>query len=126
MGISTQILKRLSGRQTPSRANFAGGRWSAFPSFNNFKNEIDNYDSFPSGHLSTMMATVTVLSKNYPEKKWIKPVGYSLIGLTGFAMMNNKVHWAGDYPLAIALGHVAGSVIVNRHLKNKNILKLLN
>jgi hypothetical protein len=41
-------------------------------------------------------------------------------------MMNNKVHWAGDYPLAIALGHVAGSVIVNRHLKNKNILKLLN
>jgi hypothetical protein len=127
MGISDQILKRISGRQTPSRASFEGGRWNAFPSFNNFKNEIDNYDSFPSGHLSTMMATVTVLSKNYPEKKWIKPVGYSLIGLTGFAMMNNKVHWAGDYPLAIALGYVAGCITVNRHLHHKkSILNFLN
>lgn len=127
MGISTQILKRISGRQTPSRATFDGGRWSAFPSFSNFKNEIDNYDSFPSGHLSTMMATVTVLSKNYPEKKWIKPVGYSLIGLTGFAMMNNKVHWAGDYPLAIALGYVAGCITVNRHMNHKkSILNFLN
>ena len=63
----------------------------------------------------------------YPEKKWIKPVGYSLIGLTGFAMMNNKVHWAGDYPLAIALGYVAGCITVNRHLHHKkSILNFLN
>lgn len=118
MGITTQILKRISGRQTPSSSSNWGGRWHEFASFSDFKNDIANYDSFPSGHLSTMMATVTVLSKNYPEKKWIKPIGYSLIGLTGFAMMNNGVHWAGDYPLAIALGYVAGRITVSKHQKH--------
>lgn len=118
MGITTQLLKRISGRQTPSSASQQGGAWQAFPSFSNFQNDIANYDSFPSGHLATMMATVTVLTKNYPEKKWIKPIGYSLIGLTGFAMMNNGVHWIGDYPLALALGYISGEITVNRH-KNK-------
>jgi hypothetical protein len=118
MGIATQIIKRISGRQTPSAATVQGGAWHAFPSFSNFKNNISNYDSFPSGHLATMMATVTVLAKNYPEKKWIKPIGYSLIGLAGFSMMNNGVHWIGDYPLALALGYISAEITVNRH-KNK-------
>ncbi len=114
-GITTQVLKRISGRQTPSSSTQNGGKWQPFPSFGDFKDNIDNFDSFPSGHLTTMMATVTVLSQNYPEKKWIKPVGYSLIAMTGFAMMNNGVHWIGDYPLAIALGYVSGKITVDRH-----------
>ncbi|MBK0383186.1 phosphatase PAP2 family protein [Pedobacter sp. SD-b] len=117
-GIATQILKRVSGRQTPSSSTVDGGYWSVFPSFKAFQNDKPNFDSFPSGHLTTMMATVTVLAENYPEKKWIKPVGYSLIGLTGLAMLNNGVHWAGDYPLAIAMGYLTGKIITNRHLKN--------
>jgi hypothetical protein len=120
MGITTQIIKRISGRQTPSSATQNGGEWSPFPSFSNYKDNIANYDSFPSGHLATMMATVTVLTENYPEKKWIKPIGYSLIGLTGFAMMNNGVHWIGDYPLALALGYISGKITVNRQNNKYN------
>nr|MBC7612523.1 phosphatase PAP2 family protein [Pseudopedobacter sp.] len=117
MGVATQIIKRITGRQTPSSSTMSRGEWNLFPSFHNFNSDKSSYDSFPSGHLSTMMATVTVLAQNYPEKKWIKPVGYSLIGLTGFAMLNNGVHWVSDYPLAIALGYLSGKIITNRHLQ---------
>lgn len=117
MGLATQLLKRTTGRQTPAYATKDRGEWKFFPSNHNFNTKKPNYDSFPSGHLSTMMATVTVLSQDYPEKKWIKPIGYSLIGLTGFAMLNNGSHWASDYPLAIALGYLSGKITTSRHLK---------
>nr|WP_294898737.1 phosphatase PAP2 family protein [uncultured Pedobacter sp.] len=124
MGITTQILKRISGRETPSSATQSGGAWRPFPSFSDFQNNKSNFDSFPSGHLATMMTTVTVLAKDYPEKKWIRPVGYSLIGLTGMAMLNNGVHWAGDYPLAIAIGYITGEIITHRHLKKHRPIAL--
>ena len=118
MGIATQILKRISGRQSPFVATQPGGAWHPFPSFKDFQQNTPNYDAFPSGHLATMMATVTVLAGNYPEKKWIKPVGYTLMTLSSFAMMNTEVHWAGDYPLALALGYLSGKISIARHKKN--------
>jgi hypothetical protein len=120
MGLATQLLKRSFGRQSPFVATRPGGKWTPLPAFSSYQKNTPNYDAFPSGHLATMMATVTVLSLNYPEKRWIKPVGYSLMGLTAFAMMNTEVHWAGDYPLALALGYISGKITVGRHKKLKN------
>ena len=117
MGVTTQILKRISGRESPFKSTVSGGRWSPLPSFTSYQQHTPTYDAFPSGHLATMVATVTVLTKNYPEKKWIKPLGYSLIGLTGWAMVNTEVHWLSDYPLAIAVGYLSGKVATMRHLK---------
>jgi PAP2 superfamily len=111
MGIGTQVIKRLTGRQTPLASTSNGGNWNLLPSFKAYQSNTPNYDAFPSGHLATLMSTVTVLTENYPEKKWIKPVGYSITGLVGYAMINNKVHWAGDYPLAIALGYLCAKQI---------------
>ncbi|MFM6954447.1 MAG: phosphatase PAP2 family protein [Sphingobacteriaceae bacterium] len=119
MGVATQLLKRSFGRQSPFVATKSGGEWTPFPAFVSYQQHTPNFDSFPSGHLATMMATVTVLSLNYPEKRWIKPLGYSLMGLTAFAMMNTEVHWAGDYPLALALGYLSGKITVGRHKKLK-------
>jgi membrane-associated phospholipid phosphatase len=125
MGVTTQIIKRITGRQSPSAATTNGGLWRPFPAFKNYQQNTSSYDAFPSGHLATIMATVTVLSFNYPEKKWIKPVGYSLMGLTSWAMINSKVHWIGDYPLAIAIGYLAGKVTTMRHKASvKKIVKL--
>lgn len=117
MGVTTQIIKRMTGRQSPFMSTRRGGAWHFFPSFKDYQTNTSNFDAFPSGHLATMMATVTVLTTNYPEKKWIGMVGYSLIGLTGWAMMNTEVHWIGDYPLALALGYVSGKVTCLRHRK---------
>ena len=120
MGVGTQILKRISGRETPGEATVSGGKWHLFPCFKKFQNNTPKYDAFPSGHLATLMASVTILAENYPEKKWIGPVGYSVTGLVGLAMINNGVHWASDFPLAIGLGYLCARQIV------KNSRKLLH
>ena len=126
MGLTTQILKRVTGRESPFMATTEGGRWTVFPAFAAYQKNTSAYDAFPSGHLATLMATVTVLSSNYPEKKWIKPVGYTLMFLSGWAMMNTEVHWAGDYPLAIAVGYLSGKVTSLRHKqKNKQFAKAI-
>ncbi|CAH8281773.1 PAP2 superfamily protein [Mariniflexile fucanivorans] len=118
-GLTTQILKRISGRQSPSAAiesGNAGGHWTPFPSFKSFQTETPNYDAFPSGHVATMMATITVISTNYPDAKWVKPIGYSLMGLMAFEMMSARVHWISDYPLAILIGYVIGKNAANRRI----------
>ena len=120
MGVGTQLLKRISGRQSPSETTDLEGQWHPFPSFKKFQNHTPAYDAFPSGHLATLMSTVTVLAENYPEIKWIKPVGYSMIGLVGYSMINNRVHWASDYPLAIALGYLCAKQVVKN---NRRVIK---
>jgi membrane-associated phospholipid phosphatase len=121
LGITTQILKRMTGRESPFTATKPGGEWRPFTNLKTYQGHVPMHDAFPSGHLATAMATVTVLADNYPEKKWIKPLGYGITSLAGVAMIGNGVHWAGDYPLALGLGYVMGKVSVkmNRLLQQK-------
>ena len=63
------------------------------------------------------MATITVFATNYPEIKWIRPVGHSLMGIIVFEMMATRVHWASDYPLALLIGYVVGKTAANRRIK---------
>lgn len=112
VGLLTQAIKRMTGRESPFVATASGGVWKPFPGFSEYTKNTPHYDAFPSGHMATMMATVTVLADNYPSKKWIRPFGYSLMGLVGLAMINNGVHWASDYPLALGIGYVTGKVAV--------------
>jgi hypothetical protein len=121
MGVGTQFLKRITGRQSPSETVDLDGSWRPFPSFKQYQNHTPSYDAFPSGHLATLMSTVTVLAENYPENKWIKPVGYSVIGLVGYSMINNNVHWASDYPLAIVLGYLCAKQVVKN---NRKVIRL--
>ena len=115
MGITTQIFKRISGRQSPFTSTDEGGVWRPFPKFRQYQVNTPEYDAFPSGHLATMMATVTTVALNYPGKKWIKPVGYTLMGLTGLAMINTDVHWMSDYPLALALGYISAKITYKKN-----------
>ncbi len=117
MGFGTQLVKRITGRQSPSEATIPGGVWHWFPSFKQFQDNTPQYDAFPSGHVATLMSSITIFAENYPEKKWIKPVGYSLTGLVCLSMINNKVHWASDYPLAIGMGLLCAKQVVKRSRK---------
>ncbi len=126
MGVTTQILKRISGRESPFASTAYGGRWRPVPAFSTYQKHTPSYDAFPSGHLATMMASVTVLSYNFPEKKWIKPVGYTVMGLSAWAMMNTEVHWAGDYPLALAIGYLSGKITSMRHKKKPAQVSVIN
>lgn len=118
LAITTQFIKRISGRQSPFRAmegsGVPGGDWHPFPAPGKYQKNVSNYDAFPSGHLATVMATITILSGNYPDNRYIKPVGYTLMGLLAYSMLNNEVHWMSDYPLAIAIGYTCGKIALSR------------
>ncbi len=114
LGLGTQVMKYVTGRENPSASTARGGRWRPFPKWSDFQNDKTKYDAFPSGHLSTFVSAVTIISQNYPEKKWIAPLGYSIAGLCGLAMINNGVHWASDFPLGFALGYGFGKFISKR------------
>lgn len=116
-GITTQLIKRSTGRESPVVATKPGGRWKFFPSAANYSATTSKYDAMPSGHLATTMTTFIILSENYPEYTWIKPVGYTLMSMLAFQMVNNSVHWAGDYPLALGIGYMLGKSIVENGRK---------
>lgn len=126
VGITTQTIKRISGRESPFIAlenNHPGGQWSPFPSFSEYKKNTPFYDAMPSGHLATFVATITVIEQNYPEIKWIKPVGYTLAGVLAFEMVSSQVHWTSDYPIAILIGYVIGKNAARRRfIERRNSL----
>ena len=123
-GVYVQTIKRITGRESPFIAiknGNSGGDWNPFPSFVAYAKNTPSYDAVPSGHLTTIMAGLTVVIANYPEYKWIKPVGYTLIGGMCFQMIQSEVHWASDYPLAILMGYFVGKTIAkNRFTETKN------
>jgi len=113
-GVFSQTIKRVTGRESPSAAienNHPGGHWNPFPSFSAFAKNTPLYDAMPSGHLTTFMSALTVIADNYPDVKWIKPVGYTLAGAMSFQMMQSRLHWFSDYPLALFMGYFIGKTI---------------
>ncbi len=114
MGCWVQILKHLTGHESPEYATVPGGRWRFFPNPVDYHKHVPKYDAYPSGHLATAMMTTTVISMNYPEYKFIKPLCFTLMALCGYQMLNNGVHWMGDYPLALAMGYTVGRIAFER------------
>lgn len=115
VAIVGQTIKHISGRQSPSRATEEGGRWRPLPNPLDYHKNVPAFDAYPSGHMLTAMVTTTVLAEDYPEHRgWIWGVGGTLMGALGFQMMNNDVHWASDYPLALAAGYGLGKRAATR------------
>jgi membrane-associated phospholipid phosphatase len=129
VGIATQVMKRISGRESPFAATRPGGKWRPLTNPVIYQKQPSRYNAFPSGHVATMVATFVVIRENYPAKKWIDPLGYGLISLVCVAMINNGVHWASDYPLAIGTGYLCGKAAskvgrwVKRNKGNREVRK---
>jgi membrane-associated phospholipid phosphatase len=104
-GTVVQVLKHLTGRQSPDVSTSRGGVWTLFPNQIEYHKHVPNYDAFPSGHIATTLATTIVIAENYPEISWIRPVGYTLCGILAVSMANTGIHWYSDYPLGLALGY---------------------
>lgn len=112
-GLVVQVLKRITGRESPQVATRETGRWQFFPNIAQYQKHQPKYYAFPSGHITSTMATVTVLAENYPEIGWIKPVGYGIVGLVGISLVNVGYHWYSDLPLGIALGYTFGKIVAH-------------
>jgi hypothetical protein len=107
-GTVVQLLKHITGRESPFVSTSPRGVWRFFPNQIEYHKHVPQYDAFPSGHIATALATLTVVSENYPEERWMKPVGYVVVGLIGVSMANTGIHWYSDYPLGLALGYSFG------------------
>ncbi len=106
-----QLLKHVTGRESPCRATTPTGRWDLFPNQIDYANKTPAYDAFPSGHLATALATLTVVANNYAEQKWVKPVGYVVCAGIATGLVSQGIHWWSDFPLSIALGIGFGNLI---------------
>ena len=113
-GIIVQLIKHITGRESPFVATTPTGRWRFFPNQIDYHHRVPEFDAFPSGHISSITAMVVVLSENYPEYTFIKPLGYLAVGLNAIGMMNTGVHWISDYPIGIALGYSFAKIAVKR------------
>jgi membrane-associated phospholipid phosphatase len=116
-GVAVQVLKRVAGRESPQMSSRNSGCWRPFPKWSSYNRAQARYYAFPSGHVTTTMAMVTVLANDYPEVTWIRPAGYALTGLVGVSLVSTGWHWYSDFPLACALGYVFGNLATSHRAR---------
>ncbi len=112
-----QLLKHLTGRESPFVATTPTGAWRFFPNQIDYAKHVPHYDAFPSGHIATALATLTVITENYPDP-WIKYVGYPIIGGIATGLVATSIHWWSDIPLGIALGYSFGRLVAHPDAEN--------
>ena len=105
-----QLLKHVSGRESPFVATEPTGLWDWFPNQIEYLNHVPHYVAMPSGHIATATTTLIVIAENYPEYKWIRPAGYVLLGAISTALVATSIHWWSDIPLGIAIGYSFGMI----------------
>lgn len=109
-----QLLKHVTGRESPFVATSRTGEWRLFPNQIEYAKHTPHYDAFPSGHIATAMATMIVISENYPEQKWIKYIGYPAVMMVGVGLTTTSIHWVSDFPLGLALGYSFGMLVAHQ------------
>ena len=109
-GAVVQVIKHVTGRESPYVRSSPTGVWKIFPNQIDYHRMVPYNDAFCSGHLCTTMATVITIAENYPEVQWIRPVGYTATALVGLGMLCNGIHWVSDYPLGLFIGYYFGMV----------------
>jgi membrane-associated phospholipid phosphatase len=110
-GLLVQAIKHVTGRESPAYASNTRWKWQFFPSVKEYQKNQTKYYSFPSGHLASATATLTVIANNYPQFIWLKPVGYSVLGLLGMGLVSKGMHWYSDLPVGFFIGYSMGNII---------------
>lgn len=105
-----QLLKHITGRESPFVSTKRTGAWRFFPNQIQYSKHVPHYDAFPSGHLATATTTLIVIADNYPELVWLKPVGYVALAAISSSLVAYGIHWWSDFPLALALGYSFGEI----------------
>ncbi len=105
-----QLLKHVTGRESPFVSTKRTGAWRFFPNQIQYSKHVPHYDAFPSGHLATATTTLIVIAENYPELTWLRPVGYVALGAISSSLVAYGIHWWSDFPLALVLGYTFGEI----------------
>lgn len=111
--IYIRTLKLITGRSHPTKTNPATSREQSesfdFGGFN-FKTGY----GWPSGHMSHTVAVMSALSNYYPEKKWIRNLGYILAGYMLYTVSAHdygQMHWFSDGVAGALIGYAIGTTV---------------
>ena len=69
------------------------------------------YNSFPSGHSSSVFAVATLIGLEYWDTKWVPAVCFGLAGFTALYRLAVNDHWASDVLFGSAMGFAIGSMV---------------
>lgn len=81
------------------------------------------YASFPSAHSSIAFTLATALVMEFPDKKWLGPVAYSIASLTALSRVYDNRHWASDVLVGAALGHFVTKAVYSKSQKKHRLAK---
>lgn len=114
-GAVVQLMKHLTGRESPFVATTRTGRWALLPNQLDYAKHVPHYDAFPSGHVATALATLTVIAENYSDAPWIRYIGYPAVGMIAVGLVATSIHWWSDIPLGALLGYHFGMIVSHRN-----------
>ncbi len=106
-------LKAITGRSGPlwwQRHNMEDLSKMFKPGF--LRGGVDY--GWPSGHTVATMAVVSALTSYYPDKTWLKIVGYGVVGYTMFAVTatnDGGFHWFSDVVAGALMSYAIGSTV---------------
>jgi membrane-associated phospholipid phosphatase len=104
----TSVSKGVLGRSRPYT-----DRGST--DFNFFKfSSADEFQSMPSGHVSSVFAIMTVMAKQY-DYWWVEIPAYTFCGAVAFQRMESRNHWFSDTIVGGALGYWVASTLVSHN-----------
>ncbi len=121
-GIVVQLVKHVTGRESPFSSEERTGVWRVFPDQLEFLKDFQKFDAMPSGHLSTAITTFVVIQENYPEQKWIPYVGYPIMAWISVGLVATSIHWFSDFPIAAAMGYSFGKIVTRGNHRTSSSL----
>jgi len=107
-GLVVQLMKYVFGREQPNVATHAGGKWNGL--FSYFRGNAGrsrgfaSFDSFPSGHTTTIFAAATTLADMYDEP-WVTYTSYSVASVVAISRVMERTHWMSDCFVGALIGY---------------------
>jgi len=100
--------RRVRPRNLPLDSNYRD-TW-----FQNKVSLVRGSGSFPSGHALTAFAVATVISRRYPQRRWVPYVAYGLASVFSFSRITSSDHFTSDVFFGAAGGYAISRFSVLR------------
>lgn len=100
------VSQLIAGRNKPNNAKKGRGEF------------FEGGTSFPSGHSIASWALASVASRQYPDKKWVPVVGYTLASLVSVSRVLQGTHYPSDMFAGAVLGYLIGKYVVKYRSKH--------
>ena len=99
------ILQRIFGRGEPYKHKGVRGGF------------FEGKNSFPSGHAISAWTLATVVAHEYPHKKWVPVLAYSLALVASSARVTGQKHFPSDVFVGAVLGYMIARHTVKQYSK---------